>query len=458
MNNTKRIRVRFSFYDRAGISAYLEEQAKLGWMLKKIGRLFWTFERIEPAPLHFAVTYFPKASEYDPEPSEEQKLLFEMCEHTGWKLVTTSAQMQIFCNEQEIPVPIETDPCVDVENIHKSINKVYRPLNVALAVLCAIQIKNFITRVTSNPMTTLSNNASLFAGFAYLLLLIFSLHEIIRYEVWYKKAKKAAEQEGILLNPGTRKIFENIIFAVFFLAYAYLLITSNRSITVIYIISFLAYWVIHLLIRLFTRWLKHKKAPAAENGILSFVIAIILFGAYQYLLFTDKIDLLPPDIDNKLSAYTGDTFAIENNELPLTMEDLIEGDFSEYTSTISVHESMFSAQLNGVHYPENNGPDIPNISYTVTKIKMPRLHDWYLEKTLDQTIKVHHRMTFTFHLEYIPIYSEPWGTEHVYRRYSDGNPMDNYLIDMADRIITISPDWELTTEQKQTIVSVLGSI
>lgn len=119
MKNTKRVRIKFEFFDRAGISKYLEEQAQQGWMLKKIGRLFWTFEKIEPAPLHFAVTYFPKASEYDPEPSEEQALFYEMCEHTGWKLVTTSAQMQIFCNEDENPVPIETDPCVDVENIRR---------------------------------------------------------------------------------------------------------------------------------------------------------------------------------------------------------------------------------------------------------------------------------------------------------------------------------------------------
>ena len=458
MKNTKRVRIKFDFFDRAGISKYLEEQAQQGWMLKKIGRLFWTFEKIEPAPLHFAVTYFPKASEYDPAPSEEQAFFYEMCEHTGWKLVTTSAQMQIFCNEAENPVPIETDPCVDVENIHKSINKVYRPLNVALAVLCAIQIKNYITRVTSDPMTTLSNNASLVTLLGFALLLIFSMHEIIRYGVWYKKAKKAAEKEGILLNPGTKKIFGNIIFTIFFLAFFYLLISSDHRMTVIYVVTALGFTAIRWFVRLLSKWMKHKKVSAAENGLLSFVLLAILIGSYTYLTTTDRINLLPEEAEDKLSVYSGDTFALENGELPLTTEDLIEGDFDNYTSTLSVYESIFSAQLTGTHYPEDNGPNIPNINYTVTKIKMPQLHDWYLEKTLDQTFKVHHRVTFSFHLEYIPIYSEPWGAEHVYRRYSDGHPLDTYLIDLGDRIITISPDWELTTEQKQTIVSVLGSI
>ena len=458
MKNTKRVRIKFDFFDRAGISAYLEEQAKLGWMLEKIGRGIWKFKSIEPSSLHFAVTYFPKASEYDPEPSEEQKLLYEMCEHTGWKLVTTSAQMQIFCNEEENPVPIETDPCVDVENIHKSINKVYKPLNVALAVLCAIQIKNYITRVTSDPMTTLSNSASLVTLLGFVLLLIFSLHEIIRYGVWYKKAKKTAEQEGIFLNPGTNKTFGNIIFTIFFLAFLYLLISSDHRMTVIYVVTALGFTAIRWFVRLLSKWLKHKKVSAAENGLLSFVILAILIGSYTYLTTTDRINLLPEDTENKLSVYSGDTFAIENGKLPLTMEDFIEGDFSDYTTTLSVNETVFSAQLYAVHHSEEPDPDIPAISYTVTKIKMPRLHDWYLEKTLDQTFKVHHRVTFSFHLEYIPIYSEPWGAEHVYRRYSDGHPLDTYLIDLGDRIITISPDWELTTVQKQTIVSVLGSI
>ena len=210
--------------------------------------------------------------------------------------------------------------------------------------------------------------------------------------------------------------------------------------------------------RLLSKWMKHKKAAAAENVILTFVITFALLLAFDYLLITDRINLLPEEVEDELSVYSGDTFAIENGKLPLTMEDFVDGDFDDYTTTLSVNETVFSAQLYAVHHSEEPDPDIPAISYTVTKIKMPQLHDWYLEKTLDQTFKVHHRITFSFHLEYIPIYSEPWGAEHVYRRYSDGHPLDTYLIDLGDRIITISPDWELTTEQKQTIVSILGSI
>lgn len=458
MRNTKRVRPKFNFFDRSGISNYLEEQAQQGWMLENIGRVFWKFHKIEPAPLHFAVTYFPKATEYDPEPSEEQALFYEMCEHTGWKLAATSAQMQIFYNEEENPVPIETDPCVDVENIHKSINKAYKPLNIILAILCAIQLRSSITRMTSDPMTVLSNNAELFLVFCYVLLLLLSLHEVIRYTVWYKRAKKTAEQEGNFLNPGTNKTFENILFVLFMLALLYLLISLGRKTTLIYVISALVFFAIRMLVRLLSRWLKHRKVSAAENGILTFVILFILLGAYDYLLITDKINVLPKDIEDKLSVYSGDTFAIENDELPLTMEDLIEGDYSDYATKLSVNETVFSAQLHGSHHSEEADPDIPSLGYTVTKIKKPWLHDWYIEKTLDQTFKVHHRITFSFHLEYIPIYSEPWGAEHVYRRYSDGHPLDTYLIDLGDRIITISPDWELTTEQKQTIVSILGSI
>lgn len=71
MKMTKRILATFAFYDRTGIQAFLEKQAEKGWMFEKFGILGWKFRRIQPKKLHFAVTYFPKASQFDPEPPED---------------------------------------------------------------------------------------------------------------------------------------------------------------------------------------------------------------------------------------------------------------------------------------------------------------------------------------------------------------------------------------------------
>ena len=123
MKNTKRRIEPLSFYDHTGISRHLEKMAAKGWMIEKIVNTGWVYRRIEPKKIHFAVSYYPKASEFDPELSEEQKMLHDFCAHTGWELVCTSAQMQIFCNERENPTPIETEPELELQAIHASAKK-----------------------------------------------------------------------------------------------------------------------------------------------------------------------------------------------------------------------------------------------------------------------------------------------------------------------------------------------
>ena len=124
MRETKRCIPKFTFYDKAGIRKYLEEQAEQGWMLEKIS-VNWVFRRIEPRKICFSVTYFPKKSVFEADGSEEQRLFWDFCEHAGWKLAATNEQMQIFYNEREDPVPIETDAVMEVEKVHQSAKKSY---------------------------------------------------------------------------------------------------------------------------------------------------------------------------------------------------------------------------------------------------------------------------------------------------------------------------------------------
>ena len=109
MKNRKRRVELLSFYDHVGISRHLEKMAAKGWMLEKITNLGWVYRRIEPKQLHFTVSYYSQASEFDPEPTEDQKTFYDFCAHTGWQLACSSAQLQIFYNERENPTPIETD-------------------------------------------------------------------------------------------------------------------------------------------------------------------------------------------------------------------------------------------------------------------------------------------------------------------------------------------------------------
>ena len=127
MKDTKRRLMTFTFYDRSGIEKDLEKQAAKGWLLEKCAASGWVYRRIEPAKIHFSVVYFPAASMFDPYPSEKQVRFQEFCEHTGWELIASNAQMQIFCNRRDNPIPIETEPEIEVRNIHWSVKKTLLP-------------------------------------------------------------------------------------------------------------------------------------------------------------------------------------------------------------------------------------------------------------------------------------------------------------------------------------------
>ena len=119
MSTVKRTLVNVSFYDPEAIQRKLEQMAAQGWMIQKAGNLFWTYTKIPPQKLRFAVTYFPGASEFDPKPSEKQLEKEELCAQDGWRLVLRWDVMQIFCTDREDAVPIDTDPVPQVDNIHR---------------------------------------------------------------------------------------------------------------------------------------------------------------------------------------------------------------------------------------------------------------------------------------------------------------------------------------------------
>ena len=85
MRQTKRVMTQYCFYDRTGIQRMLEKQAWKGWMLESIGQFAWKYRRMETKEIHFSVTYYPKASMFDPYPSAEEEMYQDFAAHSGWK-------------------------------------------------------------------------------------------------------------------------------------------------------------------------------------------------------------------------------------------------------------------------------------------------------------------------------------------------------------------------------------
>ena len=178
MKTRKRRLEYFSFYNHTGIEQHFTEMAKKGWLIESISNFYWTYRKIEPKDIHFCVTYYPRASDFDPEPTEEQQTFHDFCAHTGWQLACTWHQMQVFYNEKESPIPLETDPVIEVDTLHRACKKNFLPSYYLLLALSLIMGGYFIARIYFDPIGLLSSSSQMLTGFAYLCMLVISLTEL----------------------------------------------------------------------------------------------------------------------------------------------------------------------------------------------------------------------------------------------------------------------------------------
>ena len=142
----------YSFYDSQGIAAHLERMAARGWMIDSISGAFWRYRAIEPSQLHFSVTYFPKASSFDPGPTEGQQVFADYCAQVGWELAVRWGQMQIFYTDQSDPVPLETDPVTQVETIRAAMRRNFLPGMLDTMALAIFQLVFFFWRMYTGPL------------------------------------------------------------------------------------------------------------------------------------------------------------------------------------------------------------------------------------------------------------------------------------------------------------------
>ena len=71
-------------------------------------------------------------------------------------------QMQVFYNENENPVPIETDPMLEVENIHRSVKKTVLVSYFLMMFFGLLLGASFVDTLISDPVYLLASATKLF--------------------------------------------------------------------------------------------------------------------------------------------------------------------------------------------------------------------------------------------------------------------------------------------------------
>lgn len=439
MKRTRRDWIPFSFYDHTGMEKHLEKMAQKGWMLEELTSFGWKYREIQPQKLHFSVSFDTRATEFEPEPTEEQYTFQEFCQRSGWKLAAASGQMQVFYNEEEDPLPIQTDPEMEVRMVGKLARRMV-PAYLILLVLGFFVGGSWCYSLIHTPIKLLTTPGSTFMGLCWLGLFVYSVTDLITYFVWRRRALAAAQRGEFLPTRGCHKLMY-VVLGMIVLGLMYWLATERRpGMRLVTGGILLAYVVVFLSVNGTKRTLKRRKASAGVNRAITLsldvILSVILVGAVMFL-FIRGLQSGAISVEQEISA-------------PLSASDLTGVDEEKYLTTVSVEMTPF---LDRREVWSRTGFDqaeeLPGMEYVLVNVHVPWIYDaCFRELCRDSVVDV----AFPIQKEYTCVQYEtidptPWGADEVYQFSLEGELQQTYILCWQDKLVQLKADWDLTAEQ-----------
>lgn len=458
MKNTKKTLNPFFIYDRTGMQNYLEEQAQKGWMLDKITALGWQFHRMEPKKIHYSVVYFAGASDFDPEPSEELLLFREFCEHTGWKLAAANAQMQVFCNEEEEPIPIETDARLEVSAIHAVAKKRIVLHNMSLLLMGVLMLLVLAMQFATNPIWFLTSKLQLCVTMMWILLPVIELTILLGYYSWYRRAKAAAELDGSFVettwNPGLIGLL--VFCTVVCIGCPFIFVTGPLRLFLLLVVAVVL--AIVALVMGASVLMKKKKLSARRNRNVTVLLTVVLSLGLVLLINVGVIFGYSSFQEEKHTTGTyehnGWNVKIYKDEIPLTIEDLTHTEYEGYSyQLLTQQESALAGMVHAMQHPLFAQGELPELNYIIVTVKAPFLYDLCRNRMLNEFL-----LDGYGGRNIVEVNAAPWGANEAYQLQLDGETQQYFLLMYEDRIVKIEfdSDEELTPEQRKTVGEKLG--
>lgn len=427
----------FSLLEFKEIEKRLEKRAAEGWRLKKTG-FFWTYEKAEPKQVRYSIVFFPKTDALQPEPSDSLVMMREYCEKTGWKLVAEQGQMQIFCNEEKNPIPIETEAWIQVKNIHETMKKGNVLAHVILLVNAVVQLGLQAMQFFVNPLDWLCMGFNFYMIWCWVALGTGSAIEIIHYYTWYKKAKRVAEEEEILYLPKSIMGLRITCLSIAMVALVLAIFAITNFMTVKYGL-FVIFWTAVLVgvpIGV-SKFLKKWKVSARWNRVIIILLAILCsVGMVVGLIFSISRD--------------SDIIMGRDDDFLLHISDFREVDEEELHDHSRKSDSVFLFLEEGYQNEDwEEGEDIRariHMDYTFIMVKLPFVYDFCKEELIEEKTQ-YVDVAFEDQSGYRKVDMPIWEAEEVYQYYNyDGKPESEYLVCYSDRILRIDIGWEVTDE------------
>ena len=463
MKHTKQELMRYSFYDFTGLASHLESMAAKGWLAEKIGVLGIRYRRIQPQTLRFSVTYFPDASEFDAAPTGGQEVFRDYCAQAGWEFAFQWAQMQVFYTSRPDAVPIETDPSIQVETLHRSMRRNFLPGTILMLILSLFQLGMLFWRINTDPVDLLSNSSYLLSFSCWLLVLLANTWSLGHYALWHRRAVQEA-QMGRMYAIRTSPVANSFLLfaALLFLVAAFLFSSSRRE------IGYLGVAIVTVVLTCcLTQGVKafclHRNASRRVTRTATMATAFLssfgLLMAVGFLFITNRWGV---DDATAVETYSWHniTWEVYADPIPLRMEDLTGAAIygSDTYSTGSWEQSSFLVSWRRYSqdlrhdYPE----DLPEINYTIVDVKVPLFYSTCKTYMLEQYVRREANLPPEYQERFKALDTLPQGTTAAYRCYMGEEPLNQYLLCWDSRLIELWFDEPLTPAQLDTAAALLA--
>ncbi len=452
----------FAGFDHTGLEHHFELMAQNGWMIDRYG-LVISYKKAEPADLHFSVGFYPEATFTDPE--DEQEMTFDdFCEAAGWKQAAANGPLKIFYTEEPDPIPLDTDPKVQIENVKQSFGRDYIQYGlVFLMGIAAVVIG--LGSLLQDSIKALSSAGGLLAVcFLVLVGVFYSGSVIVSYHLWMKKAEKNAENE--MLTP--TKSYPWIRKLTILVIVAFLIAVCMQFNNFYMIVLLLFYIMVYSLGDAITNILRQKRVRRELNIVITYAVLIVFVIAFftGYFKFLEKRSSSSEIITTQDFYMGGFHWDFDERNALITLKDLGREEsaykiYYDQDGEGSVLMGWYHAQVEMDLYSENppevvtdDMEDIPAdqdyISYTAVKSRV----DWLDRFAVEQLKK-----KSTADTEWTAVSdaeAKEMGADAVYvteteNREAKGRKVYRYLFDLSDRAVCMDTTFELTAEQGNTI-------
>lgn len=441
MKSTKWELPMFSPYNYTAMERRLEKRAREGWRLVKAERGGWLYRRMEPKELHYAVVYFPDASQFDPGPTEGQQTLRDYCLAAGWEPVTDWGQAQIYCNPQPDPAPIETEPSIQLQTIHKSMWRSFLPGELMLLALFLFQLWLWSKDLYWDPSEVLSSPSNLGSLSMHLLGVLMILVDAGGYFAWYLRSKRSiATGGGCVPATGHYRLVWTLVSLMGVALAAELLSQADMSVGIFTILHLLGMFVMIQLAWKLQSALKRRKFSRNANRIITLTAIVVLTLAMMSALMAGLFMTLRYGVTARKPVETyeahGMTWNVYHDDIPLRIEDLVDTGYADWSTEAEIQSTPLATRTTYTQESRfDNGQGQPDLEYTVTDIHVPLLADYVWQGCL----RSHSRYDDEWEDRRTckSIEAAPWGADEAARLYQGDRPRDIWLVRWGSRMAEI---------------------